>query len=383
MSSAPDAAHRSAWLVEGAQADLLIDLLETKRSTEDSKPQTTATITPTIDLTVGPEVIPAHVQILIAEGMQAEGKLKRQGEVTPVADEECLGCKGMTFPQTLEKLPPTPPPKGCPTGPYTHEESREVLIRFLTVMEKHKISIFATEGTLLGAVRNETWFLPLISHSKGTEDFDFGIIWSEFQRAFIHNTTSKPVLQDLYKVGFTSRPRQEHDSDYYLYHPPGLCGFDVELWPWYPCGDTYAYYEDNPEDTPTANRSLVAAKHEAWLFENLSTMTVQGITMHVPKDPHRFLTNVYGDYMIPKQTPGYHTTFNEKESNCSGVIDQVLLMPGTSGPVEVPLVSIDANAAAAPSTRLDALEAVTAATAADVAAVSDRIGAVAARLTRL
>ena len=48
----------------------------------------------------------------------------------------------MPYPQPFDQLPPPPSgDKPCGEGMYTLEDSREVLIRFLSVMEKHKVPI--------------------------------------------------------------------------------------------------------------------------------------------------------------------------------------------------------------------------------------------------
>ena len=115
------------------------------------------------------------------------------------------------------------------------------------------------------------------------------------------HSLSGPIYDDLAKAGFTSKPRQSHGSDFYLYHPAGLCGLDVEFWPWFPCGDDYAYYGDGVPQ----KGGLVEAKQKATLIDNLKDLTVEGITIKVPEDSDAFLTAVYGNWKVPQDTPGY------------------------------------------------------------------------------
>ena len=51
-----------------------------------------------------------------------------------------------------------------------------------------QIYFFATEGTLLGAVRDKTWFMPIVQGSRGTQDFDFGIRWDDYEKHFLSTT---------------------------------------------------------------------------------------------------------------------------------------------------------------------------------------------------
>ena len=72
------------------------------------------------------------------------------------------------------------------------------------------------------------------------QDFDFGIKWDDYDKHFRSHTG--PVMDDLAKAGFESKPRKSHESDFYLYHPAGLCGLDVEFWPWFPCGEVIHHH---------------------------------------------------------------------------------------------------------------------------------------------
>ena len=179
--------------------------------------------------------------------------------------------------------------KDC-SGGYTREDSRQVLIRFTSVMRKHKVRFFAMEGTLLGAIRNNTWYLPIDAESYTSMDFDFGIRAVDFEAV-----NSDSVRDDLSKAGFAPA-RQKHPSDYYLESPSDLCGLAVELWQWHPCGnDSYAYFDHTPY------KSRVQAKHEAWMFDgHLSELILDSVSICVPNEPHIVLRRTYGkDYMRP------------------------------------------------------------------------------------
>ena len=75
-------------------------------------------------------VTPAHTAVAVGGATAA-----------PTACEGHF-CGGMPYPQPFDQLPPPPSgDKPCGEGMYTLEDSREVLIRFLSVMEKHKVPI--------------------------------------------------------------------------------------------------------------------------------------------------------------------------------------------------------------------------------------------------
>ena len=58
----------------------------------------------------------------------------------------------------------------------------------MTPCHAAQIYFFATEGTLLGAVRDKTWFMPIVKGSRGTQDFDFGIRWDDYVKHFQSTT---------------------------------------------------------------------------------------------------------------------------------------------------------------------------------------------------
>lgn len=185
---------------------------------------------------------------------------------------------------------------------YTHSMLKKMLKKFIKVADKHNIEYWATDGTLLGALRHGD-IIPW------DDDIDLGITSETFKEL-------KKLEKEFNKEGLIMNYRKENPNGFFGANMEQTMtqirfkenNIHIDIFDFIKVKDKYIHSSEYLRNLWKNNYYFEDE------VENLKEAKLDNITIKIPSEPYRFLRKEYGNWEVPKDY-GLHDDTDIKESD--------------------------------------------------------------------